>query len=513
MFSNRAVVRSVQERIRCGFGRLSQAVVHVDDPYAHGWEHDDPFTPIIISQNSEATVCSGITMDEALLTGSSMDENVNEEQSIAQGDQSSRLEMAFGHDEMTTPHNIQSEATRIVAFRHVVPSEEEKMESADNTREIKTLVKTVRTESTIESSDEEEDVFAKWPQDEDEAAASSPPIMKPLEVKRNVSVTIEDFDFDHLTIYQDSVFDKDEEFCEDGEAWLVKKLKRNAPDMYWLQLTTKIADPTRLVTAMQGNTAVRNVTVYPSALKSLSKLDQKNLVDSICQLESLQNLIVFQDCGGLFVEPLIRHRPPLTRLTLYKLSFAEDMVQSRLAVLLLGLPLLEELSLEKYSGTNGTKLLSMVSKVLPSLSNLRSLTLTPARGVKMSSDGPRALFKALWGNNKVRTLSLQGSEDSIDQECISELQRALRSNTKLEVLKLTGFWKSEEDFWGRFTRECVSDIQYLLQLNKSGIRDLQLDVNADYDTLRSAILRHRDNVDYVFYLLSHNPSMLDAKLS
>ena len=109
-------------------------------------------------------------------------------------------------------------------------------------------------------------------------------------------------------------------------------------------------------------------------------------------------------------------------------------------------------------------------------------------------------------------MSLQGSEDSIDQSCIDELRNTLKGNTKLEEVKLTGFWKSEEEFWGRFTRKSVDDIQYLLKLNKSGIRSLQLDVNADYETLRNAILRHRDNVDYVFYLLIHNPSMVEVKV-
>lgn len=324
-------------------------------------------------------------------------------------------------------------------------------------------------------------------------------------------MTLKDYDFDHLTIFQDSVFDEDDESGEDSEAWIVKKLERNASELYWLQLTTEITDPQRLIQAMHGNTMVRNVTVYPCALKSLSELDQKLLVDAICQLRNLKNLIVFQDCGSIFVDPLIRYRPPLTRLTLYKLDFAGELLLSRLAILLLALPALEELSLEKYRGADGSKLLTIFAKILPSLAFLKNLSLTPARGVKMASEGPLALFKALWHNNTVQTLSLQGSEDSMDQTCINGLQHALRTNTTLEKITIAGFWKNEEDFWKRFSEKSRTQIHYYLKLNKSGIRSLQLDVNADFETLKNVILRHRENLDHIFYLLLNNPSMVDGK--
>jgi hypothetical protein len=130
----------------------------------------------------------------------------------------------------------------------------------------------------------------------------------------------------------------------------------------------------------------------------------------------------------------------------------------------------------------------------------------------LSSDGPCALFKALCNNNVIRSLSLQGSEDSIDQRCINELMCALQTNTRLEEVKLTGFWKCEEDFWNRFSAKSTSQIQHCLKLNRAGIRSLQLDVNADYETLRNAIHRHRDNTDFIYYLLLHNPLMVNGMI-
>lgn len=478
MFSDRAVGRTIQERIRCGFGRLSQAVVHMD----YGAEHDDAFSPIIISQNSELTVCSGITMDEAL-TAQAMDDHYQVCED-AQSYYTNRFNsdniaaVAFDHEAITMRQNIQGVAS----------------EGVQLVDEATQRVNCTGTESTVESEEEEDDddCLDLWPASSDEVREAIAPPVKSTNSTRNVCVKLEDFDFDHLTIYQDSVFENDP--SENSEAWITKKLEGNAPELYWLQLTTEFVDPKHLILAMQGNTAVRNVTVYPCALQGLSQSDQKLLVDSICRLENLQNLIVFHDCGSCFVDPLIRHRPPLTRLTLYKLDFAKEMLLSRLAILLLGLPELEELSLEKYRGTEGDKLLQICSKVLPSLHRLRNLSLTPAKGVKMSTEGPRILFKALCENNTVRTLSLQGSEESIDQGCINALRRSLRTNSTLEEIKLTGFWKNEEDFWKRFTPKSRIQIQYFLELNKSGIRSLQLDINADFETLTNAMTRHSNKI-------------------
>lgn len=503
MFTDRAVGRTIQERIRCGFGRLSQAVVHTE----YGSEHDDPFTPIIISQNSELTVCSGITMDEAL-TGQAMDDHYQvceDAQSYNTNHcNSDSYAAALIHKATTMRQNIQGATSEGVQIGHDIYD-------AKLAEEATQRVHCTETESTAESDeeDDDDDCLGLWPTASGGGKDATAPPVKSTHSTLNVCVKLEDFDFDHLTIYQDSVFANDP--SENSEAWITKKLERNAAELYWLQLTTELLDPKRLILAMQGNTAVRNVTVYPCALQGLSQSDQKLLVDSICRLENLQNLIVFQDCGSFFVDPLIRHRPPLTRLTLYKLDFAREMLLSRLPILLLGLPELAELSLEKYRGAEGDKLLQIVSKVLPSLPHLRNLSLTPAKGVNMSTDGPRVLFKALCENNSVRTLSLQGSEESIDQGCINVLRRSLRTNSTLEEIKLTGFWKSEEDFWKRFTPKSRIQIQYFLELNKSGIRSLQLDINADFETLTDAMTRHRDNLNFVYYLLLHNPSMVNRR--
>jgi hypothetical protein len=140
---------------------------------------------------------------------------------------------------------------------------------------------------------------------------------------------------------------------------------------------------------------------------------------------------------------------------------------------------------------------------------LKSLVMTPARGVKLTTDGPHDLFRALRKNKTIRTLSLQGSADFIDQSAITELGFALRANNVLGEVKLTDFWKSEDAFWKRFKATSRKQINFFLGLNKAGIRNLQLDVNADFETIKNAILTHKDNLDHVFYLLLHNPSLVN----
>ena len=327
----------------------------------------------------------------------------------------------------------------------------------------------------------------------------------------SLKVTLDDFNIDHLKI-QNELCD-DEDSCEQGEAWIVKKLEKNSPELYWLQLTTEIEDPNRLVAAMRNNKTVRNATVYPSALKSLATKEKADLVDATCRLPNLKNLIVFQDCGSLFLDPLIRYSPKLTRLTLYKLNFAEPYILHKLIMLIAGLPLLEELNMEKYHAVDTAKLLRAISGIVFNTTSLRSLSLTPARRVKVSSEGLHALINAFNKNNSVKTLHLQGSEAGMDLKNVESLSDVLETNTSLGDVKFTGFFKSEEEFWSRVPSKLTEQIQFHLDLNRSGVRTLQLDVNANLATLKNAMVTNKDNLDVIFYLISNNPVLAEVGMS
>ncbi|CAB9523650.1 expressed unknown protein [Seminavis robusta] len=563
-----------RERIRSGFGRWplnrqylpndKEFVIH---PFFAAFEDDDdedddPFTPIVVSNDSGCTVCSGITMDEALVESAKyrpqqelvlhVEEEAeetpplletttttctrkvplyrygeNDEDDPCHHDAPDEVQSAppvVRHTNLVTPYALITSPHNIQERRAIQHSN--KLDAVmnnlgwGNVQDVKpgAPITSFRTESTIESSDDEEE----------EPEPEKPFLFRdtsgflveqqaqgPAPLKRTVSIKLEDFDIDHLTVFEDSIFDNlsndsDEQSLGEGEYYIIRKLEANATDLYWLQLTTALTDSERLAEAMKGNTSVRNATVYPSAIESLPLTEQMEVVSAICQLKNLKNLIVFQDCGSLFVDPLIRYRPPLTRLTLYKLDVSGSNLFSKLVMLLIGLKGLEELSLEKYKGDNGCRLLKAVAKVLPNMKCLKSLTLTPARGVKLTTEGPYTLFRALWQNRTIQTLSLQGSADGIDQTCIAELANCLRANKTLEEVKLTGFWKNEDAFWKRFTPKSTKRINYFLGLNKAGIRHLQLDVNTDFHTLKSVIISQADNLDHVFYLLQQNPSIVNA---
>jgi hypothetical protein len=261
---------------------------------------------------------------------------------------------------------------------------------------------------------------------------------------------------------------------------------------------------------MRSKPHIRNVTVYSCALQSLGSEEKTGLVDAICQLPNLKTLIVFQDCGSLFLDPLIRYSPSLTRLTLYKLDFVGENILHKLIMLVAGQPMLEELSLEKYSAKDTAKLLRALSGVVLNTTSLKTLCLTPARKVKVCAEGLLALIKAFKKNNTVKSLGLQGSEEGIDLKCVQVLASILEdNNTTLGDVKLTGFWRSEEDFWKRFPNKLTDQVHFYLNLNKSGVRTLQLDVNANLATLKNALTKNRDNLDVIFFLLLNNPVLVE----
>ena len=336
---------------------------------------------------------------------------------------------------------------------------------------------------------------------------------------KKVRITLDDFDIDHLSFLQDEAYNDDgenssseseEDSCEDSERWIVKHLEKNSSFLYWLQLTTELKEPRRLIQAMTENKTIRNATVYPAVFQELSFEDKNALVAAICKIPKLQNLIVFHDCGNLFLEPLIKFQPPLRRLTLYKLDIPEERLLSQLPRLLRKFPSLEDLAIEKYKGTEGGQLLLVMAGVLPTLPQLKTLSLTPAKNVQISKTGTFCFFRALANNRSIRTLSLQGSEDSIDQTCIHELVNTLQVNYTLEDIKLTGFWRKQDAFWKRFEPKSKEQITYYTKLNQAGIRNLQLDVNASFERLQSALVSHKDNLDHVFYLLLNNPAMVQT---
>jgi len=360
--------------------------------------------------------------------------------------------------------------------------------------------------SDDDEEEEDDDDDGWWNNHEESPMIDAHP--KQQDHRPTISITMDTFDLDHLNFLHEDGHSPEDEECESkGELQIVKQLRKNARSLYWLQLTTPIQDVNRLAMAMVGNTSVRNVTIYPSAMQPLKCSQQMQLIESICQLPSLTNLIVFQDGGNLFLDPLNRYRPPLTRLTLYKLDLDKSNIV-RLTSLLKGLATLEELSLEKYHGSEGDKLLSVMAKVVPSLPSLAKLTLTPARSVQRSSKGSWDLFRALKQNTSITTLSLQGGEDCMDQACIDQLAETLTVNATLHTVKLSGFWRSRDAFWKRFDTKSQERINYFLKLNQSGVRKLQLDTSVSLERLRDVLISNKDHLDHVFYLLHNHPSMV-----
>ena len=373
------------------------------------------------------------------------------------------------------------------------------------------------------STDWWEDTNAEMREETEEWMSNTCQKMTPSETNskdsstKKVRITLDDFDIDHLSFLQDDAYDDDgensssegeEDSCEDSERWIVKHLEKNSSFLYWLQLTTELKEPQRLIQAMAENDTIRNATVYPAVFQELSLEDKNSLVAAICKIPKLQNLIVFHDCGNLFLGPLIKFQPPLRRLTLYKLDIPEEQLLSQLPRLLRKFPYLEDLAIEKYKGVEGGQLLLVMAGVLPTLPQLKTLSLTPAKNVQISKTGTFCFFRALANNRSIQTLSLQGSEDSIDQTCIHELINTLRVNFTLEDIKLTGFWRKQDAFWKRFEPKSKEQITFYTKLNQAGIRNLQLDVNISFESLQSTLVSHKDNLDHLYYLLLNNPAMV-----
>jgi len=427
-----------------------------------------------------------------------------------------------GHEKLSTPVALYDVSIPKACAKHTRASTLD-----SNIFSQKGSSKAAYTDQPSEVEREDEKCLGRWGivSDADNTRTPIRSMINSKEYSSKICVTLEDYDMDHLTLLQDEAFnfqynfgddsdgmtlttDDEEESCQDSEKWIIANLEKQSSFLYWLQLTTELKNPQRLIRAMQGNTTIRNATVYPAVFRGLSTLDRTTLVTVLCQIPNLQNLIVFQDCGNYFLEPLTQHAPPLRRLTLYKLDIVNDQELSLLSRLLQSLPVLEELELEKYKGPEAEQLLNIMSGVLPALPTLKTLSLTPAKNVMISSVSFCRFLCALMHNKSIKTLSLQGSDKSIDQTCINELVKALRVNSTLEDVKLSGFWKNQDSFWRQFDPRSQQQLDYYLRLNRAGIRHFQLDVNASYSELAGAILSHRENLDHVFYLLSNNPSIV-----
>ena len=523
---SRRVTKKRESRQRSGFGK-SQLLL--DDPFIGNNGDSNPFDSLVVvthrSSASNVSVSSGLTMEdlwdfqaEAIQTISGQKINRSSSSSSSHGSQSSHRESPNNTavatknanlDQMMTctPQKIQSVRGTPMTYNPTTNATIKMKNVLDITKKSELITTSFLTESTADLSDTEQimDELEGW------GSVREVPTPDRTESPPKIRITLDDFDIDHLSFLQDDAYNEDddeEESCEDSEKWIVKHLEKNSSFLYWLQLTTELTEPQRLIQALQGNVTVRNATVYPAVFQELSLADRKALVEAICQIQNLQNLIVFQDCGNYFLEPLIKYQPPLRRLTLYKLDIAEEWRLSLLPLLLRKFPNLEELSIEKYKGTEGGKLLMVMTGVLPTLSCLKTLSLTPAKNVKISSTSSFCFFRALTNNTTIRTLSLQGSEESINQTCINELIKALQTNSTIEEIKLTGFWRSRDAFWKKFDPSSKDQVNYYLKLNQAKIRNLQLDVNASFVRLRSAMVSNKNNLDHIYYLLSNNPSMV-----